>query len=132
VSVRDSVALVARVLLVALFLLSGFGKLVGFTGTALYIGAHGLPFPKLGVVIALVVELGAALLVLVGWKARWSALALAVFAVAAGVLFHAYWADTDAAAHMSNFINFWKNISIAGGFLMVFAFGPGRYSVDRG
>jgi len=58
-SMRDSMALVARVLLVALFLLSGFGKLVGFTGTALYLGAHGVPFPKLGVVIALLVELPA-------------------------------------------------------------------------
>jgi SURF4 family protein len=61
-----------------------------------------------------------------------SDLASAVFTVVAGVLFHAYWADADAAARMGDFINFWKNLSIAGGFLMVFAFGPGRYSVDRG
>jgi len=119
-------------LLVSVFLMSGFGKITGFAGTASYIAAHGLPFPALGVLIAIAVEVGAGLLVLIGWKARWAALAIAIFTVAAGVLFHAFWADAEPAARMGNFGNFWKNISIAGGFLMVFAFGPGRYSIDRG
>jgi len=129
---RDSVALIGRILLVSVFLMSGFGKITGFAGTASYIAAHGLPFPALGVLIAIAVEVGAGLLVLIGWKARWAALAIAIFSVAAGVLFHAFWADAEPAARMGNFGNFWKNISIAGGFLMVFAFGPGRYSIDRG
>ena len=129
---RDIAALIGRVLLVALFLLSGFGKISDFAGTAAYIGSKGLPLPAVGAAIAIVMEVGVGLLVLVGWKARAAALALAVFTVVAGVLFHAYWADADAAARMGDFINFWKNVSIAGGFLMVSAFGPGRYSVDRG
>jgi len=129
---RDIAALIGRVLLVALFLLSGFGKISDFAGTAAYIGSKGLPLPAVGAAIAIVMEVGVALLVLVGWRARAAALALAVFTVVAGVLFHAYWADADAAARMGDFINFWKNVSIAGGFLMVSAFGPGRYSVDRG
>ena len=129
---RDIAALIGRVLLVALFLLSGFGKISDFAGTAAYVASKGLPLPALGAAIAVVMEVGVALLVLVGWKARAAALALAVFAVVAGVFFHAYWADADAAARMGDFINFWKNVSIAGGFLMVSAFGPGRYSVDRG
>jgi putative oxidoreductase len=129
---RDIAALIGRVLLVSVFLMSGFGKITGFAGTASYIAAHGLPFPALGVVIAIAVEVGAGLLVLIGWKARWAALAVAIFTVAAGVLFHAFWADAEPAARMGNFVNFWKNIAIAGGFLMVFAFGPGRYSIDRG
>ena len=127
----DAVALVARVLLVALFLLSGFSKIGGFAGTASYIASKGLPLPELGAGIAIVVELGGGLLLLSGWKARPVALILAVFSVIAAVFFHAYWGDRDPAARMSDFINFWKNISIAGGFLMVFAFGPGRYSVGR-
>jgi putative oxidoreductase len=129
---RDIAALIGRILLVSVFLMSGFGKITGFAGTASYIAAHGLPFPALGVLIAIAVEVGAGLLVLIGWKARWAALAIAIFTVAAGVLFHAFWADAEPAARMGNFVNFWKNISIAGGFLMVFAFGPGRYSIDRG
>jgi len=129
---RDIAALIGRVLLVALFLLSGFGKISDFAGTAAYIASKGLPLPALGAAIAIVMEVGVGLLVLVGWRARAAALALAVFTVVAGVLFHAYWANADAAARMGDFINFWKNVSIAGGFLMVSAFGPGRYSVDRG
>ena len=128
----DIAALISRALLVALFLLSGLGKIQDFTGTAAHIASKGLPLPELGVAAAIVMEVGVALLVLIGWKARAAALALGVFTLVAGVFFHTYWADTDAAARMSDFINFWKNVSIAGGFLMVFAFGPGRYSVDRG
>jgi putative oxidoreductase len=129
---RDIAVLIGRVLLVALFFLSGVGKISDFAGTAAYIASKGLPLPALGAAIAIVMEIGVALLVLVGWKARAAALALAVFTVVAAVLFHAYWADADAAARMGDFINFWKNVSIAGGFLMVFGFGPGRYSFDRG
>ncbi|HJY77666.1 MAG TPA: DoxX family protein [Burkholderiales bacterium] len=129
---RDVAALIARVLLVALFLLSGFGKLPNFAGTAAYVASKGLPLPELGAAIAIAMEVGVALLVLVGLKARAAALALAVFTIATGVLFHAFWADADAAIRTGDFINFWKNVSIAGGFLMVFAFGPGRYSFDRG
>jgi putative oxidoreductase len=128
---RDSVALAARVLLVALFLMSGFGKIPGFAGTASYIAAKGLPLPELGAAIAIAVEVGGGLLVLVGWKARWAALVIAIYTVIAGVLFHAYWSDAPAA-RLGDYINFWKNVSIAGGFLMVFAFGPGRYSIERG
>jgi putative oxidoreductase len=128
---RDLAALVARVLLVLLFLLSGVGKVMAFDGTVSYIASHSLPFPALETVIAVAVELGAGLLLLVGWKTRWAALILAIFTVVAAFLFHRYWTYADAAAGMGDYINFWKNISIAGGFLLAFAFGPGRYSVDR-
>lgn len=127
----DVAALLARVLLVALFLVSGLDKITGFADTVSYIAAHRLPFATLGALIAVAVELGGGLLALVGWKARWAALILAIYTVVAGFLFHAYWADADPAARMGDFINFWKNISIAGGLLMMFAFGPGRFSVDR-
>jgi putative oxidoreductase len=129
---RDMTALVARVLLVTLFLLSGFDNITGFAGTAAYIASKGLPLPVLGVALAITVEVGASLLVLLGWRARAAALGIGVFSLAAGLLFHAYWADVDAAARSDNFINFWKNVAITGGFLMVVAFGPGRFSVDRG
>ena len=126
----DIIVLLARVLLVALFILSGCDKLTGYAGTVLYIASHGLPFPGVAAAFAVVVELGLGLLVLVGWKARWAALVMAVFTLAAALLFHAYWSDT-AAERMSDYVNFWKNMSIAGGFLMLFACGAGRYSLDR-
>src|SRR5262249_22719894 len=109
---RDIVVLVARMLLVPLFLMSGFDKITDFAGTTAHIAAQGLPFPALGVLIAVAVELGCGFLVLVGWKARWAALALASFSIVSGVFFHAYWSDTDSVARMVNYTNFWKNISI--------------------
>ena len=114
-----------------MFVVSGFGKATGFAGTVSLIASRGLPFPEVAAAIAVAVELCLGLLVLFGWKARWPALVIAIYTIAAGLLFHAYWNDTPAN-RFADSVNFWKNVSIAGGFLMIFAFGPGRYSIDRG
>ncbi len=130
-NVTNTAALVGRILLALIFITSGFGKITGFEGTVGYIASKHLPMPQVGAAIAIAVELGAGLLLLVGFKARWAALAIAIFSLAAGILFHNYWDMADAAQKMANQINFWKNVAISGGMLMVFAFGPGRYSVDK-
>jgi putative oxidoreductase len=127
---QDVAALVGRLLLVAIFITSGFGKITGFEGTVGYIASKGLPLPQVGAIIAIVAELGGGILLAVGYKARWAALILAVFTLAAGILFHDYWA-ADAAQKMGQQINFWKNIAMTGGLLMAYAYGPGRYSLDR-
>ena len=127
---QDVAALVGRLLLAAIFITSGFGKITGFEGTVGYIASKGLPLPQIVAIIAIVAELGGGILLAIGYKARWAALVLAVFTLAAGILFHNYW-DVEAAQKMGQQINFWKNIAITGGFLMAYAFGPGRYSVDR-
>ncbi len=124
-------ALVGRILLALIFIASGFGKITGFEGTVGYIASKGLPLPQLGAIIAIIVELGGGILLVIGYKARWAALTLAIYTLAAGIIFHNYWA-AEAAQKMAQQINFWKNISITGGMLMVFALGPGRYSVDKG
>lgn len=126
---QSPLALAARVLLALLFVPAGFGKIAGFAGTAGYISSVGLPLPQLGAVIAIVVELGLGLALLVGFKTRISALVIAVFTVAAGVFFHAYW-SMPAEQVMINQIMFMKNIAIAGGLLALVAFGPGALSVD--
>jgi putative oxidoreductase len=79
--------------------------------------------------LTILIELGGGLAILFGFATRWAALALAVFTVLAGVIFHNYWA-VPAEQVMMQQINFWKNIAIAGGFLMVAAYGPGAISVD--
>ncbi len=127
---QDVAALVGRLLLAAIFITSGFGKITGFEGTVGYIASKGLPLPQVAAIIAIVAELGGGILLAIGYKARWAALVLAVFTLAAGFLFHDYWA-VDAAQKMGQQINFWKNIAMTGGFLMAYAFGPGRYSLDR-
>jgi putative oxidoreductase len=130
-NVSNTAALVGRILLALMFITSGFGKVTGFEGTVGYIASKHLPLPQLGAIIAIACELGAGVLLAIGFKARWAGLVLAIFTLAAGILFHDFW-NADAASKMAQSINFWKNVSIAGGMLMVFAFGPGRYSVDKG
>ncbi len=127
----DAVMLVARILLALMFVSAGFSKIGGFEGTAGYIASKGLPLPQLGAAIAIVVELAGGIMLIVGWKARWAALAIAVFTAAATVIFHNYWAMTGADAFTQRLM-FWKNVSVIGGLLAVYAFGPGRWSIDRG
>jgi putative oxidoreductase len=126
---QSPLALAARVLLALLFVPAGFSKIAGFAGTVGYIGSVGLPLPELGAVIAIVVELGLGLALLVGFQTRIAALVIAVFTVAAGVFFHAFWA-VPAEQVMINQIMFMKNIAIAGGLLALVAFGPGALSLD--
>jgi len=128
-SVSGVAPLIGRILIVSLFIPSGIGKLTGFGGATAYVAAAGLPAPALAVCIAIVVEILVALALLVGWQARWAALVMAVFTLAAAFGFHAYWSSPPEQQYMQN-INFYKNMAIAGGLLFVFAFGPGALSID--
>lgn len=126
---QNQLALLGRIMLSIIFITSGASKIGGFQGTIGYITSHGLPLPALAAVIAIVVELGGGLALLFGYQTRWAALAIAVFTIVAAVFFHNFWA-VPAEQVMNTTIHFWKNVSIAGGLLMVAAFGPGLISVD--
>jgi len=121
--------LIGRILIAIFLIPSGLQKIAGFSATAGYISSVGLPAPAFGVVIAIVMEVLVAGMLLVGFKARWAALALAVFCLVAAFFFHNYWASPPDQQMMQQ-INFFKNCAIAGGLLFVYAFGPGRYSLD--
>jgi putative oxidoreductase len=121
--------LVARILLAAMFVLSGVSKLTGLEGTAGYIASVGLPAAQLLAAGAGVLEVVAGVLLIVGWQARWAALALAVFTVLATVLFHNYWAMPKDQQFMQQLM-FMKNLAVTGGLLFVFAFGAGTLSLD--
>ena len=127
---RDLAALFGRILLTFMFVYSGFGKITGFEGTVGYIASKGMPVPQLMAIGAIAVELGAGLLLLVGYKARWAALAIFLFLIPATLIFHNFWASPPAEFRMQQ-INFMKNFAIMGGMLMVWAFGPGRFAFDR-
>jgi putative oxidoreductase len=127
---QDALALVGRILVAVLFIPAGFGKLTGFAGTVGYIGSVGLPLPQVGAALAIVVELGLGLALLVGYKARLAALVLAVFTLAASFFFHNYWA-VPADKAMVQQLMFMKNVAITGGLLAFVAFGAGRFSLDR-
>ena len=122
--------LIGRVLLALMFVLAGFGKLFGgLEGTAGYIASVGLPMPTVLAAGAGVLELGAGLLLIIGWQARWAALALALFTLVASFIFHAYW-SLPADQQMMQQLMFMKNLSVVGGLLCVFAFGAGALSLD--
>lgn len=127
---QDTLALIGRVLIALLFVPAGFGKISGFAGVVGYIGAVGLPLPQLGAIVAIVVELGLGLLLLVGYKTRIVSIVLAVFTVATAVFFHNYWGMPAEKAYV-NQLMFFKNIAIAGGLLSIAAFGAGRFSIDK-
>ncbi|MDQ0474492.1 DoxX family protein [Labrys wisconsinensis] len=113
-----------RVLIAVIFLLSGFGKLTAPGATMGYIASAGLPLPVVGLIIAIVVELGGGILLVLGYQTRLVALILALFSVAAALSFHNNFAD------QGQMINFLKNLAMAGGLLQIVAFGAGSLSLD--
>lgn len=127
---RDVAALLARILLVILFVKSGSGKLGGFDGTVAAIASKGILLPQVAAIITIVIELGGSLMLVIGWKARWAALLLFLWLIPTTVLFHNFWASPPDQ-YVSQQTNFLKNLAIMGGMLMVYAFGPGRLAADR-
>jgi len=111
-----------RIGLAAIFLLAGVSKIQNYQGSAAYLASGGLPEFLLPLVI--VFEIVGALAIIVGFKVRLAALALAAFSIVAAALYHNNLAD------QMQFILFFKNIAIAGGFLVLAANGAGRYSLD--
>jgi putative oxidoreductase len=118
--------LLARVLLSAIFIQAGFHKLMGPVSSMASIAKLGLPMPQAGWVVAVAVELGGGLLILLGFRVRLVALALAAFCVATGLAAHYHPADAGQMIH------FMKNLAIAGGFLQLAATGPGRFAIGGG
>jgi putative oxidoreductase len=117
--------LAGRILVGIVFLLSGISKLADPAGTQAFIASVGLPLPVLGYIVAVVVEIGGGLLLLLGYRTRMAAIVLAVFTVATAVFFHHAFGDQN------QFIHFMKNLAITGGLLQVASFGAGSYSLDR-
>lgn len=115
---------IGRLMLAAIFLLSGVGKIFAPGPTQAYIAAAGLPLPAVAYAIAILVEVAGSLLLVVGYRTRAAALALAAFSVVAAFGFHGH------VAEQNQMIHFLKNIAMAGGLLQVVAFGAGRFSLD--
>jgi putative oxidoreductase len=119
---ENSVLLVARCLLAALFLWSGIGQVQGYDETAIYLARHGVIGGLLP--IAVFIELAGAVLIIAGYRTRWVCLVLAGFCVVTALLFHSNFADRAQVFH------FLKNAAIAGGLLALYVTGPGRLSFD--
>jgi putative oxidoreductase len=116
-----SAALVGRLLVASLFMLEGLSKIRGYDLAVAYMERFSVPSALLP--LAILVELGGSLLLAIGWQARLAALALAIFSIVAAVLFHANFSDRNQVLHLE------KDLAIAGGLLVLFAFGPGKYAI---
>ena len=121
---HPDVGAVGRLLIAALFLISGVGKIATPALMQGYIASTGLPFPILAYLVAIVIEVGGGILLIVGYQSRTVASVMAVFTVAAALGFRRDFADQNAVAH------FLKNISITGGLLQIVALGAGTFSID--
>jgi putative oxidoreductase len=126
------ILLLARVAVAALYVPSGWSKLMNIAGFAGVLASKGLPGPAMAwAVIGAVVEFFGSLAILLGFKTRYAALLLIVFTLVAAFLSHSYWTLADPAAMRNQSIHFWKNIAIIGGLLFLFVRGAGPLSVDR-
>jgi putative oxidoreductase len=112
--------LLGRVLLSAIFILSGLGKLPHFQAVAGMMAAKGLPLASVALVITLFIEIGGGLLVLTGYKAKYAALVIALWLIPVTLVFHHFW-GIPADQQQDQMVNFLKNVAIMGG-LLVLAF----------
>jgi putative oxidoreductase len=126
---RDIIILIARILLMILFVLSGWAKLTGFDGTVGYMTSLGAPAPMLAAAIAGIMEFVVAILLILGFYTRPLAFLFALFVLGTALLGHPFWnmVDPERSANMTQFL---KNMAIMGGLLLLAVSGPGRFSVD--
>ncbi|BAU47976.1 DoxX family protein [Sulfurifustis variabilis] len=121
--------LIGRILVAAIFLWSGIGKIGGFAGTLGYMQSKGVPMAEIALVVTILVEIGAALMLIVGWKARLGAAALLIWMIPVTLVFHAFWAVPPDQVQMQT-IQFFKNLGLMGAMLLIVGFGSGPYSLD--
>ena len=126
---QNTLNLIGRLLVLALFLPAGLAKITGFAGTVGYFASLGIPVPTLAVVVTIAVEVLGSLALLVGYQTRLVAIVMAIFTLAASVAGHAYWAAPADQAFVAQLL-FFKNMAVIGGLLVLASAGAGAFSID--
>ena len=117
--------LVGRILLVLIFILSGYGKISGWDGTLGFMASNGIPLTSLMLGLTILIELGGGLLIALGLYARCAAVGIFLFLIPVTLIFHPFWSDPG---QMNSFM---KNIAIMGGMLYIMTYGSGPYSLKQ-
>jgi putative oxidoreductase len=127
--INDEIILAARLLLATLFLIFGLRKVRDYPGTVSQMAQLGLPMPVLPTIVSIVMELPVAFTVAIGVFTRLSAALMALYALGTALIGHRYW-TVKGADYVDSLDGFYKDLSIMGGFLLLYITGPGKYSVD--
>jgi putative oxidoreductase len=127
--VKNEVILLSRFLLVLLFLIFGWNKFTDYSGTIAYMQHVGTPFPTLATIVAIFMELFVSLAIFFGIFTRPLAIFMAIYTLGTAFIGHHYWTMTGVPRFEGE-INFYKNISIIGGFFLLYVTGAGKYSLD--
>jgi putative oxidoreductase len=132
--VKDVAALVGRIMLALMFVISGFGKIGGFADTTVYMASAGLPavdvLLEVLLIVTILIELGGGTAIVLGWRTRSIALLIFLFTALVTLVFHRFW-DAPPDEAMVQQLMFMKNVSVMGGLLVLVAFGPGEYALDH-
>lgn len=129
-AVDSGIILIARLALSVLFLWSGVMKLLGYGAFVGYLQAKGVPFVQIAAAVATAIEVIGGIFLVVGFMIRPLGLLMAVYTIATAILGHDFWNVADAAVQHDMVIHFWKNVGIAGGFLLLYVTGAGGASID--
>jgi putative oxidoreductase len=127
--IHDEIILAARLLLAALFLIFGWRKLTDLSGTFKQMVQEGLHLPALATAVATFMELPVAFAVATGAFTRLAAALMALYTLGTALVGHHYW-TVKGADYVDSMDNFYKNLAIMGGFLLLCITGPGKYSID--
>jgi putative oxidoreductase len=128
-AINDEVILAARLFLATLFLIFGWRKLRDYSGTVSQLARDRAPMPALAAAVAIFMELPVAFAVAVGAFTRQAAVLMALYTLGTSLIEHRYW-TTTGAAQVETMEAFYKNLSIIGGFLLLYVVGAGKYSID--
>ena len=127
---QDAILLAGRIALGAIFVKSGLQKLLDLGVFAASLAGRGVPQSSFWAVVGATVEFVGGIMILTGLKARYASLLMILFVIVATGIGHRYWEYADAAARRAQESQFFKNLSILGGFVLMFVTGAGRFSLD--
>jgi len=127
-TIKEWSPLAGRILISLIFLMSGLSKIGGFAGTAGYMASKGIPMANIALALTIIIEVGGAAMIILGYKARLGAAALLLWMIPVTLIFHNFWAAAEAAKQ-TEMIMFMKNISMMGGMLLIMGLGSGPKSL---